>query len=199
VKRTIDWSEIHRRVDDTHKLIEQGFNPTHEEKKRILAERARILAHFVEDRNDVENAEQIVEFLLADEHYGFEMKYIREILPFKKLTPVPCTPDFILGITSIRGQILSVMDMKKFFNLPQKGLTDLNKLIILHDGDMELGILADRVFGEKSIQADAVQTDLPTLSGIGVDFLKGVTADGLILLDASWILADKKILVEENV
>ncbi|MGL1891378.1 MAG: chemotaxis protein CheW [Spirochaetaceae bacterium] len=199
MKEKIVWSEIHSRIDETRKLIEQGFKPTAEEKKRILAERAEDLASDFRVDHKIEDTLQVVEFLLEKEHYSFEIQYIREILPLNEICLVPCTPDFIVGITSIRGQIISVMDMKSFFNLPPKGITDSNKLIILHLGEMEVGILVDCIFGERSVPVDIIQSDIPTLSGIGAEYLKGVTADGLIIIDAEKVLTDKKIIVNEEV
>ena len=64
---------------------------------------------------------------------------------------MPCTPPFILGIINVRGQILAVIDLKRFFNLPDKGLSDLNKVIILRRGGLEVGLLADAVAGVQAI------------------------------------------------
>jgi purine-binding chemotaxis protein CheW len=62
---------------------------------------------------------EVVEFLLAHEKYGIESKCVREVYPLKELTPVPCTPSFVRSIINVRGKILSVIDIKKFFELPE--------------------------------------------------------------------------------
>ncbi|MBI2998359.1 MAG: chemotaxis protein CheW, partial [Deltaproteobacteria bacterium] len=108
---------------------------------------------------------EIVEFFLASEKYGVESSYVREIYPLKELTPVPCTPSFVLGIINVRGQILSVIDIKKFFDLPEKGLTDLNKVLILRNDRMEFGILADAVLSVNRASINDIQPGLPTLTG----------------------------------
>ncbi|HZC03678.1 MAG TPA: chemotaxis protein CheW, partial [Gammaproteobacteria bacterium] len=51
-------------------------------------------------------------------------------------------------------------------HLPAKGLTDLNKVIIVHDPSMEFGILADALLGVRSIPIEEIQASLPTLTGI---------------------------------
>lgn len=56
-------------------------------------------------------------------------EYVREIYPLKEFTPIPCTPPFVLGIINVRGQILSVIDIKKFFDLPEKGLPISTRLL----------------------------------------------------------------------
>lgn len=178
---------------------DRGFEPISGEKKEILKARAKALAREPEREQKAEEYFEVVEFLLAYEKYAIETAYIREVYPLRELTPLPCTPRFVLGIINVRGQILSVIDIKKFFDLPEKGLTDLNKVIILHTNNMEFGILADKILGVRSIAAGEMQPSLPTLTGIRAEYLKGVTEEMRIILDAKKILNDDRILVHEEV
>lgn len=179
----------------------------HQEKERILKERARELAREPEKKDTSGEYVRVVEFLLAYERYALEASYICEVYPLKELTPLPCTPPFVLGILNVRGRIFSVIDIRKFFELPEKGITNLNKVIILStdkpvperiDG-MEFGILADAVSGVKSVPLHEIQTSLFTLTGIREDYLKGVTKDRTVILDAMKILSDKRIVIHEQV
>jgi purine-binding chemotaxis protein CheW len=99
----------------------------------------------------------------------------------------------------VRGQILPVIDIKKFFDLPEHGITDLHKVIIVHHEEMDLGVLADVIFGVRAIPLNALQPSLPTLTGIREEYLKGVTAERLVVLDVTRILADPRIIVQEEV
>jgi len=202
----IDWSEIQHRLDAAGASAGKGFSPGPDEKKRVLRTRAALLAKEPGEREAGEYIE-VVEFLLAQEHYGIETRYIREVYPLRDYTPVPCTPSYVLGLINVRGQILSVIDIKKFFEMPEKGLSDLNKVIILHSGEpgqnkavgMEFGILADAILGVRNISLDDIQPPLPTLTGIREDFLRGVTGERAVILDAGKLLADKNIIVHEEV
>ncbi|MCG7849658.1 MAG: chemotaxis protein CheW [ANME-2 cluster archaeon] len=196
---SIDWSIIHRNLADARAAVEQEWMPSASEKKRILKERAIALAQEPEDKDTAEEYLEIVEFLLAYEKYGIESGYIREVYPMKELTPLPCTPPFVLGIINVRGQIISVIDIKKFFDLPEKGLTDLNKVIIVNDGKMEFGILADVIPGVCSVALSELQPSLPTLTGIRAEYLRGVTKERLVVLDMEMILSDEKIIVHKEV
>lgn len=164
----------------------------------ILKARARALAQAPESATATECIE-VVTFLLAYETYGIETSYVREVYPLKDLTPLPCTPAFVAGIVNVRGQVLSVIDIKKFFDLPEQGLTDLNKVIILSDGAMEFGILADVIVEVRNIPLEKIQPPLPTLTGIREDYLRGVTAERLVILDAAKLLTDSNIVVHEEV
>jgi len=197
--KQINWDEIHRRLETSQDALGQGLQLTPEEKNKILKSRAKILAVESEKKAKAEEFIQVVEFLLACEKYAVASEYVREIYPLKEFTPIPCTPPFVLGIINVRGQILSVIDIKKFFDLPEKGLTDLNKVVILHTESMEFGILADAIIGVRNIVVSELQTSLPTLTGIREEYLKGVTKERTVILDAEKLLSDKSIVVHELV
>ena len=166
---------------------------------KILHARAQALAR-IPERPPVEGTLlELLEFRLAQEHYALENRYVQEVHPLKDLTPLPCTPPFVLGIVNVRGRILPVLDLKKFFNLPENGLTDLHRIILVRGNDLELGLLADVIVGVRSIPADSLQPSLPTLTGVRSDYVKGVTGERLVVLDLARILADPKIIVHEEV
>ncbi|OAJ72116.1 chemotaxis protein [Methylobacillus sp. MM3] len=164
----------------------------------ILLERARLLAQPTEEAAAAP-AIEVVALVLAYETYAIETAYVREVYPLKDLTPLPCTPDFVAGIVNVRGQVMSVIDLKQLFELPAKGLTDLNKIVILSDGTMEFGILADSILGVRNIPLHEIESGLPTLSGVRQDYLKGITAEGVVVLDAAQLLHNENIVVHEEV
>jgi purine-binding chemotaxis protein CheW len=193
----IDWRAINRRLEAINAAIERGFSPSPEERKRILKARADLLARPYE-AVQVGEVIEIVEFMLADEHYGLESNFVREVYPLKDYTPLPCTPPFVLGLLNARGRIISVIDIKKFFDMPEKGISDLNKVIIIHDHNMEFGILADSILGVRDIALRDIQPPLPTLTGIRKEYLRGVTGERMVVLDAKKLLADKHVIVHEE-
>lgn len=196
----LDWAKLHRRLDVSQAALKRKLAPGLEEKRKILGDRARLLAASSKtDATAPRSLLQIVEFVLGPERYGIESRCIREIYPLNEFTPLPCTPAFVLGLVNVRGQILSIIDIKMLFELPEKGLTDLNKIIIVHAHSIELGILADAILGTRSIAPEELHPALPTLTGIRADYLQGITKDSLVVLNVGKILADEKILVDEVV
>jgi purine-binding chemotaxis protein CheW len=164
----------------------------------ILKERARVLAQEPETSGVGEAALDVIEFLLGREHYAFESIHVGEVYSLKELTPVPCTPPFVLGIINLRGQILSVIDLKKFFALPEQAI-ERNKVIVVRTAEMELGILVDAVLGARSILTQDVQPLLSTAGDLRETYLRGVTRERLIILDAVKLLAEPKLIVSETV
>jgi len=198
-RATIDWAEVRARLDAAQAAGEQTWMPGSDETRRILRERALALGVEPGGTQTLNQSIEVVEFLLAHERYAVESAYVREVHPLENLTPLPCTPPFVLGIVNLRGEILSVIDIKKFFGLPEKGLTDLNKIIVLQSANMLFGVLADAIIGVRSVPLAELQPSLPTLTGVREKYLKGVTPDRTILLDAQKLLADETIIVREQV
>ncbi|HVB47503.1 MAG TPA: chemotaxis protein CheW [Burkholderiales bacterium] len=196
---TVDWGALARRLAAGRAALQGSAEREPQDRVRILKERAQALGRSARGMA-VEIARlEIVEFQLSGERYAFESRYVREVHPLENLTPLPCTPAFVLGIVNLRGEILSVIDLRKFFELPEKGLTDLNRVIVLEAQGMVFGVLADAIAGTRRIAPAELQPSLPTLSGVREAYLKGVTADRMVLLDAARLLADERIVVKEDV
>ncbi len=167
--------------------------------QKILNNRAIAVAQESEQKNVASAVCEIITFTLAAETYGLESAFVKEVYPLKDFTPLPGVPPFIFGIINVRGQILPVVDLKKFFNIPEKGLGELNRVIILRNDQMEFGILADVVHGTQTIKVEDIQVAPFTVSGIGEEYLKGVTKESLIVLNAERILSDRSIIVNDEV
>ncbi len=194
-----DWEEVRRRITSIRTAIERGFTPSPEEERRILKTRAHELAREPESGVAEADTLEIVEFELAGEHYAFPLAQVSEVSLLHELTPVPCTPAFVLGIINLRGEIRTVVDLKKFFDLADSGITELNKIILIEQDSMQLGILADAICGVRRIPLADLHPALPTLTDIRADYLRGITSERLVVLDPGKILSDKRIVVDEEV
>jgi len=169
------------------------------DRDNILRDRAIALARPPETTQSASGALEVLEFRLATERYAVESSYVEAVHRLKDLTPLPRTPAFILGVVNIHGRIVPVIDLKKFFGLPEQGLTDLHRIILIQGNDMELGLLADVALHVRYITPGTLQPSLPTLTGIRADYLKGIGAERLIVLDLQRILTDPRIIVNEEV
>lgn len=195
--KQIDWNLLYKQIEEQTKLI-SNEEDSEEEIKKVLKLRTERLAKPIKEV-ELDNTLSVVEFLLAKEKYAIESIYIQEIQPLLDLTPLPTTPKFILGITNLRGQILSVMNLKIFFDLLDADIKNSPKLIIVSVGEMTLAFLADDVIGQSRISLLDLQTSLPTLTEKQSKYLIGITKDELIVLDIVKLLTDKQITVNEEV
>ena len=193
----VDWPAVHQRLEAAGAAVERQLLLSEQDKKSLLKARATSLAALPPSEAAEEYLE-IIEFQLASETYGIELRHASEVSLLKELTPVPCTPAFVLGIINLHGRVLSVVDLKRFFDLPNNALTDLNRVIVVRKDGMEVGILADTIHGVRRIPRRALQPSLPTLTGVRAEYLKGITGERLIVLDADKLLSDLKIVVQEE-
>jgi purine-binding chemotaxis protein CheW len=194
----VDWDVVRNRVTAAYAPATCDEALRIQDRKRVLHERSRELATDTRITAKEEETLSVIEFDLAGERYAVELMRVREVSLLKELTPVPCTPSFVLGIVNLRGEIRTVIDLKRFFELPSKGISELNKIIMLHADGMELGILADSITGVRSVPLSALQPTLPTLTGVRADYLRGVTHDRLVVLDAAKLLSSKRIIVNDE-
>ena len=195
----VDRSAIPRRPEASGAALAAEHSAGVEEANAILKSRARALAELRIPEKTEEESVEVLEFLLAGETYAVETSYISETFPLIDFTPLFCTPLFVTGIINVRGRIVSIIDLRRFFELPVVGLSNLNRVIIVRDGNMEFGILADGIIGVRSLPLQGLQPPLPTLTGIREEITRGVTGERLVLLDMGKILADRRLVVHEEV
>lgn len=195
---TSKWTEVRGRIAKVHAAGEKGDATAPERERQILKARAKELAREPRDAEVEADWIHAVEFELAGESYALPLDQVQEVCLLKELTLVPCTPPFVLGIINLRGEIRTVIDLKKFFELPDAGITDGNKILLIGNDEMRLGLLADSIRSVRRVRLADMQPALPTMTGIRSEYLRGVTSDRIVMLDAGKILADPRILVDDK-
>lgn len=111
-------------------------------------------AQFAEDSEHVYSgpSTRCVMFNLENEIYGVQVKKVREVLRVGMIRPVPGCGYQVLGIINVRGVIVTVVDMRTMFNLPQKDVSDMSRIIIVElDDEQVVGVLVDMVMEVKDI------------------------------------------------
>lgn len=168
---------------------------TSRQTQQILRERARLLARETTRTAQPEETMRVVEFSLAHERYAVEAVFVRSVQQAPRLTPIPCTPAFVLGIMSVHGRILSVVDLRAFFDLPAISMAQREAVIILRTERLEIGALIDEVLGSWLLPVKSLKAVVPGRVGIRREYLRGVVDDQLFVLDAERILSDKRMVV----
>ena len=179
----IDWDRIKARLLAAEQALAAGSVVSPEKRRAILHARALAYAA-VPPAAELPGARiEVVEFMLGAQRHAVEASWVREVLPLTSLTPLPCTPDFVAGVVHLRGRIVTVIDLKRFFDLPHSDLTDHNRLVVLQHDGTEMAVLADRIVGVASPRL----ADLQASSGT------------LVVLDVERLLNDPKMVVDESV
>ncbi|OGP64854.1 MAG: hypothetical protein A2170_09695 [Deltaproteobacteria bacterium RBG_13_53_10] len=116
---------------------------------------------------------QLVVFRLAQEWYGVEITRVKEVIKAGKITYLPSSPEHIAGIVNLRGNILSVTDLKAFFHLPHEEPIERSRIIAIESGILQTGFLVDEVVESIEIPASKIEPPLLTLPVDGGEYLKG--------------------------
>ncbi|HEX3002020.1 MAG TPA: chemotaxis protein CheW [Methanoregula sp.] len=162
----------------------------------VLAERAAKIARPEEPLAETKTAE-VLKFRLSYREYAIEMGNIREVILTGEITPVPGTPDFISGICVVRGEISSLLDLRVLLAIPETGLTDLNRVIVLTNRTLTFGILADQITGIGTIDLDHISSENSLLPVTANRYVKGVSEGPLVVLDTRALFSDPAMIIDE--
>lgn len=158
----------------------------------ILRQRAQALARPVEAPQRADLL-QVLELRIAGQAYAIETRHAAEVVALDELTPVPCTPAFVLGVFNLRGRITAAIEIRSFLGLPRRGLSDLGQVVVVRGAGLEFGFVCDRIEGVAACVVDELQAP-----AAGTRHLKGLTAQGRLLLDLDSLLADPALIVHKE-
>ncbi len=112
-------------------------------------------------------------FGLGQEEFGIPLLTVKEVLAIPEITPIPQTPPHFLGIINLRGNVISIMDLRAKFGIKTNN-NDETTVIILDFGDYQLGIVVDRVDSVLSLDQDQISNKPHIESSKSTDYISGV-------------------------
>lgn len=135
---------------------------------------------------------KMVTFSLAGKDYAIDIMQVKEIAKAGRFTYVPNTSPFVLGVYNLRGDIIPIIDLRIFFNIPTKTRdTDtLESLIIISVNEQTFGIVVDAIDKVVGIAKSSIQPPHPIFGDINIKYIHGVVENQgrlYILLDAERI------------
>ncbi len=139
-------------------------------------------------------------FRLGDEDYGMEIFHVIEIVGIQKITDVPDMPDYIKGVINLRGSIISVMDVRIKFGMPERPYDDRTCLIVVRVGDTNMALVVDRVNEVSEIPNNQIEPP-PHVGGDGRSYISGMgkLRDSVkILLNMDEMLNDSTLVALED-
>ena len=194
-----DWQGAYARLDRARRALEVAGDLPREEVRRILAARAQALARPREEAQAPADFLDLLVFSLGGERYAIETAYVQEVVPLRALTPVPCTPTFVLGVVNHRGQILPVLDLRRLVGVAGGEAPKDGRVVAVEAGGMAFGIFADAEEGTTSVRTQEILPSPVAVSAEHQVMLRGVTSEMIAVLDLERIASEKKIIVQEQV
>lgn len=166
---------------DEKDIISKGARMQPQQKKATSEEKAEVL--------------QLI-FNLGDEEYGVNINQVREIIRTGNITPIPDSPDFIKGVSNVRGEIPVIIDLKERFFLPQDKNIESKNIVITEQGKNLFGLLVDEVTEVLRIPETKVKTTPELITRIDRTYISGMLTIGnrlIILLDLSKVLSGEEL------
>lgn len=136
---------------------------------------------------------QFVVFMVNNEEFGLDIDKISSVEAIQDIVKIPNSPDYIEGVTDLRGKVHTIFNMRRWFNMPSTVFDDSIKIIITNTPGFFIGIIVDdvcEIFRSEDIDIKPVPKSISPSVG---KFLRGVIRIGkrtIKLLDLEKILAD---------
>ncbi|MBP7056515.1 MAG: purine-binding chemotaxis protein CheW [Candidatus Omnitrophica bacterium] len=139
---------------------------------------------------------RVLKFILGGENYCVLITQVKEVIRVPDMTHIPMVPSFVKGVMNLRGEIISVMDIREFFGLEESKKALDARIVITDVLGYTVGILVDGVRGTEDIEESSVQAPLATLKKELMAFTKGQVQWGediFTLLDLEKVLGFSEI------
>jgi purine-binding chemotaxis protein CheW len=117
---------------------------------------------------------QIVIFGLADEDYGLDIDSVESIISMLPITAVPDAPEFVDGVTNLRGEVLPVVDLRKRLGLPLKEETKDTRIVVTEVDGSKVGIVVDEVSEVLRVAEEDIEPPSPLVAPVESDFIVGI-------------------------
>ena len=224
-KREFDWQSVRERIAAANASLTGSDEISPELLHKIWARRAAQLAEVPPQEDESEHI-QLVLFRLGREIYGVNAQHVFDIRPAELITHVPRVPDWVTGVVNLRGRVLSVVDLRRFFGLPRADSADgrhpdevngsepveeTYHLMVIETPNMEVALLTDEVLTIEALPTSQVRDTAGTVRGLRPEYVRGVVtrengdADAskdsamLVVLNLPALLGDERLIIHEEV
>ena len=155
-----------------------------------------------ENHRDVESTgQEYLVFTLGDEEYGIEILKVQEIRGYERITRIANAPNFIIGVTNLRGVIVPIVDLRVKFNLSTAAINEDTVIIVLTLIDRVVGIVVDGVSDVISLISDQIKPAPEFSATLSTEYLLGLgTLEErmLILMDIEKLLSSQEMALVEQ-
>ncbi|GAB1432386.1 chemotaxis protein CheW [Spirochaetota bacterium] len=140
---------------------------------------------------------KMVSFSLAGKEYGIDIMNVKEIAKAGNFTYVPNAAPFVRGVYNLRGDIISIIDLRTMFHLPAERKSDdaLESLLILKIGEQAFGVIVDNIDKVIGVSKEGIQPPHPIFGDINIKYIKGIIENQnklYIILNVEKLFASKE-------
>ncbi|MEG4503330.1 chemotaxis protein CheW [Microcoleus sp. F6_B4] len=175
------------------------------EEKAIFQSRANHLRRRSEGENDAAINMSLAVFVLNGEYFGIHLDLVREFTDINQVTPVPCTPDRIVGNINLRGEIVTLIDIRSVLNMSvnmSDAASYLSKAIVVEVADLVAGIVVDEILDIIYLNVSEIAAVPTALHSVNREYLRGTAIYGekmMAILNLQKLLTKGEVVVDEEV
>jgi len=156
--------------------------------------------NLVSTEDATDKGRQFLSFIVAGEEYATDILKVQEIRDWKMATLVPNSPDYVEGVTNLRGQIIPIINLRTRFDIPADESLQNRIVIVLNIDDGQrtrlMGMLVDAFAETYDIASQDIKPAPSNISAIDDEFIIGLSTveeKMLILLDVDELLTSKEL------
>ena len=171
------------------------------EEKAIFRERADNLRLLGDRENSLAVNLSLAIVVLNNEYFGINLSIVREFTDIRQVTPVPCTPDRIIGNMNLRGEILTLVDIRNLLNM-SADTKALSKAIVVEIEDLVAGIVVEEILDILHLNLSELATIPAALNSANREYLRGTVfyeEKIIAVLNLQQLLTEKGVVVDEEV
>ncbi len=174
--------------------------PNDSTSQEVLQQRATSLSQRLDYAitNNVFSDNKFLSFVLDNTTYCINLKSVKEVANTENLIPIPCSPDYIEGLMTLKGDFVTVVNLKKFLNFQKTDYSTKTKVIIVDSKEFKLGFLIDEIsdildipeenLSKKDINSQNLYIEAEIIEENNVKFV----------LNMEKILSDPKMYINEE-
>lgn len=170
----MDIAKIRKKLKESPKIDNDASSKTVEDSS-VHTQCVEVSGDLIS--NEAGEAEEIIELLafgLFNEEYAFRVSELEEIIRPQKITFIPKTPEYLLGVTSLRGKIIPVVDLKRILHLTGSDESTRQKIIIIKGKKGPMGVRVDRVSGVVRLPVSGLTESPSHLNELQLRYIEGV-------------------------
>ncbi len=122
--------------------------------------------------------DQYLTFMLAGEEYGLNILNVQEIKGWEGATPIPNTPDHILGVINLRGTVVPIIDLRKCFGLEENEFGQTTVVIMVktycEGNERVVGMVVDAVSEVYNLNANEIESTPSMGTVVSTEYIKGL-------------------------
>jgi len=117
---------------------------------------------------------QLATFFLGDELFGVNTLYVQEILTYQEITSVPLAPDYVRGLINLRGQIVTVIDLRCRLGFEKRDDEHAGMNLIVNSEEGLMSLLVDNIGNVLDIPVARLLPPPGTIRGVAVHYIHDV-------------------------